>query len=208
MKLTYALVILLLTATAYASQKAITDTGEEVILNDDGSWQLSGNAKNIPDKIKTNKKSFRKPKAASFLLKSTKNNSAYWINTNKWSFKKAANNPEAEYEFVLKGEDLYGMAIAEGVEISVESLTDIAVTNAKNVAPDIKIVKKEYRNVNGKKVVYMEMKGTAQSIKFTYLGYYYSNASGSTQLVLYTGTNLVNKYRSEINNLLNGLTEQ
>lgn len=208
MKLAFTAIILLLSMTSYASQRAITDTGEEIILNDDGTWQLSNNSQITSKTIGTNKKNFTKPKESSFLLKSIKNNSAYWINTNKWAFKKATGNPEAEYELQLKSEDLYGMIIAEGIEIELEALTDLAISNAKSAAPDINVVKKEYRMVNGKKVIYMEMRGTIQSIKFTYLGYYYSDKSGSTQLITYTATNLIEKYQSDIFDLLNGLVTQ
>ena len=98
------------------------------------------------------------------------------------------------------------MAVTEAIEIDLTSLTDIALSTAKSVAPDTRIIKKEYRVVNNKKVIYMEMSGTIKSIKFTYLSYYYTSPLGSTQLVVYTGTNLVNKYKNEIGDLLNGLT--
>jgi len=78
------------------------------------------------------------------------------------------------------------MVITEGVEFDMEALTDIALTNARGVAPDIKIIEKEYRNVNDRKIIYMQMNGTIQGGKFTYVGYYHSNASGSTQFVAYT----------------------
>ena len=208
MKKLFVAILLLLAATSYASQKAITDTGKEVILNNDGTWEYSDNAQKATNIIKTNKKKFKRPRDSSFLLKSTKNNSAYWINTDKWSFEKAKANPSAEYEFILKGKDLYGMAITEAAEIPVESLANIALSNARGIAPDAKSVKQEFRIVNGKKVIYMEMNCTVQGMKVTYLGYYYSDVSGATQLVTYTTTNLVDKYRSEINNFLNGLVAQ
>jgi hypothetical protein len=123
-------------------------------------------------------------------------------------FNKPKINDASEYEFQLKGKDLYGMVITEGIEIQVETLADIALENAKNIAPDAKIVKKEYRVVNGKKLVYMEMEVAAKGFNFTYLGYYYSSSAGSTQLVAYTATNAVNIYRSEIIDFLNGLDMQ
>ena len=208
MKKLFVTILLLLAATSYASQKAITDTGEEVILNRDGTWEYSDNAQKATKIIEITKKKFERPRNSSFLLKSIKNKSAYWINTDKWSFGKAKDNTEAEYQFQLKSKDLYGVAITEGIEISLEPLADIAFSNARSVAPDAKIVRQEYRVVNGKKVIYMEINGTIQSVKFTYLGYYYSDASGSTQLITYTATNLVDKYKSEINDFLNGLVTQ
>ncbi len=208
MKIIFATILILLSSISYANQKAITDTGEAVILYRDGTWEYSNNLKKVDSKVKTNKKRFRKSADSNFLLKSTKNNSAYWINTNKWNFKKATDNAQAEYEFQLKGKDLYGMALSEGVPVPLETLASLALENARDVAPDTKIIKQEYRFVNGIKVLYMEMKGTTQGIKFTYLGYYYSDDSGSTQFITYTGSNLVNKYKLEIYDFLNGLEVQ
>jgi hypothetical protein len=201
-------ILLLVASTSYAGQTAVTDTGEKVILNSDGTWVHADSAPKPAQKIETNKKKFDKPKDSTFLLKSTRNNSAYWINTGKWSFAKTQADAAAEYRFQLKGKDLYGMVITEGIEIPLDSLADIALTNARGVAPDMKMIMQEYRVVNGKKVIYMEMKGTMKGIHFTYHGYYYSNSSGSTQFVAYTATNTVAKYESEMNDLLNGLVTQ
>jgi hypothetical protein len=48
------------------------------------------------------------------------------------------------------------------------------------------------------------MRGTIQSIDFTYIGYYHSSPKGSTQYVTYTGSNLIPKYKDNIYTLLNG----
>ena len=83
---------------------------------------------------------------------------------------------------------------------------DIAFNNAKKVAPDVQIVTKEKRLVKDKTIHFMQMKGTIQGIKFTYLGYYYSDSHGSLQFLTYTSQNLLENYRAEMENLLNGLT--
>ena len=98
------------------------------------------------------------------------------------------------------------MAINEAIKVPLESLADLALTNAQDAASDAQIIKQEYRVVNGKKVMFMQINGTAQNIKFSYLGYYYSDDSGTSQFVVFTGQNLVNKYKEEILNLLNGFT--
>ena len=74
-------------------------------------------------------------------------------------------------------------------------------------APDIKIVEKEYRTVNGLEVIMMKMKGTIQGIKFIYFGYYFSNAQGAFQFLTYTSQNVFNEYKNDMLHLLNGLTE-
>ena len=79
---------------------------------------------------------------------------------------------------------------------------------SRPVYPDAKMVMQEYRVVNGKKVIYMQINGTIQGVNFIYNGYYFSNSSGSTQLVAYTAANAVAKYKPEINDFLNGLVTQ
>jgi len=207
MKLYITLILCCFTFNAVASKKAMTEEGDVVILNDDGTWKYEGNKPSTQIALTTNPKIFKKNKQSNFDIKSGKTNSLFAINSKKWKFKKNENGHEsAEYTFELKNGDLYGMAISEQVEIDVEELAKIAFDNAKGAAPDTEIVKKEYRIVNGNKVIYMEMVGTIQSIKFKYLGYYFSNSSGSTQYLAYTGNNLVDKYKTDINNFLNGFS--
>lgn len=199
--------LLLWSITGYAGQKAITDTGDVVILNDDGTWVYSDDAKKTTSSIGTNKRKFLKPKDSSFLLKSKINNSAFWVNTHRWTFGKG-DAADIEYKFRLKGKSLYGMAITEEISMPVVALADIALANMKDVAPDAKMVRQEYRFVNGKKLLYMEINGTIRGIQYSYRGYYYSNDYGVTQFLTYTGTNLVSKYTSEINDFLNGFVTQ
>lgn len=192
-----------------ASKRATTDEGDVVVLNDDGTWVYENGKIENDIELAMNPLTFSKHSDSRFKLKSTKNNAAFWINPKKWSFKKNENGHEsAEYTFEFKGSDLYGMVVTEQIEIKLEELVNIAINNAKDVAPNMKIVKKEYRMVNNHKVIYMEMEGTVQSIKFTYLGYYFSDSSGTTQYLTYTGTNLVEKYKKNIDNFLNGFTNK
>ena len=201
------ILLLISSLSLLASIHAITDTGDEVILKNDGTWSYT---KNIQDKsvLSTNSQRFTKPQDASFLLKSTKNSCALWLNPTTWSFKKPEEASDAEYELQLKNGDLYGMVINEEIEVNLKALTDIAISNAQEVSTNLHIDTKEYRIVNGHKVIFMQMSGTIQGIDFTYLGYYYSDSSGSTQLLVYTASNLVAKYRTEIFNLLNGFVTQ
>lgn len=197
---------MLVSTSIYAATKAVTDEGSIVVLHSDGTWEYESRSPNTSDEIETNNRKFTRSSDNTFQVKSKKTDVVAWINPQKWIFKKATSNPEAEYEFQLKGEDLYGMMVSEGIEISPESLTQIAFENAKNVAPDIKIIKRERRNINGEDVIYMEMQGSTQGIYFTYLGYYFSNEKGTTQLIAYTATKLVTKYKKEIEGFLNGLS--
>ncbi len=190
-----------------AQQKAITETGEEVILYDDGTWKYQDEKDAIEKEIPTNSSKFTKAAEASFLLKSTKTNIGVYLNPKTWSFKKSGEEEESEFDLELKGGDLYGMIITEKVEIPLVSLKSIALENAKAVAPDAKIVNEEYRTVNGIKVLFLEMNGTLQGIKFSYYGYYYSSPNGTVQFITYTSQSLQSSYKAEREKLLNGLIE-
>ena len=56
--------------------------------------------------------------------------------------------------------------------------------------------------------LYIVMEGTMQSIKFTYLGYYFCDSSCTTQYLIYTVSNLVKKYKKDIDDFLNGFTSR
>ena len=207
MRIFIVLLLCVFSFSVIASKKAVTEEGDVVILNEDGTWNYEDGKASDDIEIPINPNTFKKHNKSKFALKSSKTNASFSINPKKWKFKKNANGQKAaEYSFEFKNGDLYGMAISEQVEIGVEDLVKIAFDNAKDAAPDAKVVKKEYRTVNGHKVIYMEMVGTIQSIKFKYLGYYYSNSTGSTQYLAYTGTNLVEKYKTDIDNFLNGFS--
>lgn len=191
-----------------AQKKAITETGQEVVLNENGTWNyLNSEDEEQILKISLNPEKFNKSENSNFLLKSKKNNIGFWLNSKKWEFKKAESNPDAEYELQRRGEDLYGLILTEKIEVPLESLRNIALENGKDVAPDLQIVKEEYRIVNGQKVLLLQMNGTMQGIKISYYNYYFSNSNGSTQFMTYTSQNLLNSYLKDCEELLNGLVK-
>ena len=195
------------TSLVFAGEKAFTSTGEIVILNADGTWHYENQSRTAQAKnIKTNSKKFKKPTSASFPVKSKVNSLGFWMNPAKWGFtQKGALNPEAEYELKHKKLDIYAMAITEKIEINLENLAQLALENMEKVGANVRVINKEYRIVNGQKVIYMEMAGVVNGIKATYMGYYHSNSKGSSQLLAFTGTALAGKYKPEIIKLLNGL---
>lgn len=190
-----------------AQINALTESGDEVILYEDGSWKYVREAPSQVSEIEVNDQEFKKNSKSTFLVKSKKLNIGIWINPEKWSFEKGDDGGAAEYKFEKKGSDIYAMLIAEKIEIPIKNLRAIAIDNAKVVAPDIKVIQEDYRTVNGIKLLMMQMAGTLQGIKFTYFGYYYSNGNGSIQLLTYTGTSIFDKHKKEMELMLNGLVE-
>jgi hypothetical protein len=196
-----------LSLNAIAGQKAVTDDGQVVILNDDQTWQFVDSMSNEMPDSPLNKKKFAKMSAQVFKVNLLPTTIGIYINPKKWTFSKDKDNTN-RLSFRTKNSvtsDLYAMVIPEGIEIAPEALAKIALENATEAAADAKIVKKEYRYVNGSKVLYMVMEGTIESIKFKYVGYYASNKSGTVQLIVYSSPDIVSANMPEIEEFLNGL---
>lgn len=192
----------------YAQQRAVTENGDEVLLFEDGTWRYSDPSIEIEEtEISINNKQFKKDETSTFLVKSKNINVGFWINPKKWSFEKASNNDDAEFEFNLKNEDLYGLVITEKISIPVETLANIAIGNIKELATDFNVINKEYRNVNGIDLIMAKIDCKIQSINFTYTTYFYSTDKGSVQFFVYTSTQLSHNYKDEIEAFLNGLVE-
>ncbi len=203
----FVILFLLLTTSSFAQKKAVTETGDEVILYEDGTWKYKEGSEPKEEIIPLNPAIFKKNSKSTFLLKSTKLNMGVWLDPKKWSFKKATSDDDPEYQLQLRGKDLYAMIMTENIEVPLETLRTIAMQNAREASPDIKLVKQEYRMVNDKKILLLQMAGTIEGIKFTYYGYYFSNENGTLQFVTYTAQNLFNSLKAEVEDLLNGLVE-
>ena len=101
----------------------------------------------------------------------------------KWSFTKSNSTEVSEFQFTLKEKDAYAMLITEKIEMPIETLKKAAFDNARDAAPDIRLVKEEYRKVNNNIVILLQMNGTIKGIHFTYLGYYFSSAKRTVQFL-------------------------
>lgn len=200
--------ILLFGFQLLAQQKAVTQSGEIVFLYDDNTWKYENDSLNKKFEIELNPTPFAKSAEATFQLKSKKNQFSYWLNPKKWEVKSKLTHDAAEFQLEWKGGDIYVMILNEQIEIPLESLKELALDNARSVAPDIQVMKEEYRMVNGKKVLLLQMTGTIQKIKFTYYSYYYSDSKGTTQYISYSSDKLMKEKLKEIETLLNGLVVQ
>lgn len=190
---------------AVSQIKALTETGDEVLLFENKTWQYVDKSIDQITEIKLNAKPFTKSDGATFLIKSSINDAQVYIDPKKWQFTKNVDNPDAEYEFTAKGIELYAMLINEQIELPLATLKSVAIEAARKVAPDLKLVNEEYRMVNGHKVLHLELSGTMQGIKFTYYNYYLSNEKGSTQFVVFSSQNLIKRYKADAEKLVNGL---
>jgi hypothetical protein len=195
-----------LSLDANAAQKAVTDDGQVVILNSNGTWTFEDSKATSSPSASLNPRKFSKSSSQSFKVRANPTSMGVYIDPGKWAFSKekdATNRLSFRSKNPLNA-DIYGLMISEGIEIEMDSLAEIALENAKEVAPDTRILSKEYRIVNGSKVLFLTMEGTMKSIKAKYVGYYYSNKSGSVQLLVYSSPAIINSKIQEIEEFLNG----
>ncbi|MEO8854405.1 MAG: hypothetical protein ABI359_11525 [Ginsengibacter sp.] len=211
MKLTFrgtafllALCLFFFLESSFAQKKAVTDTGDEVILYDNGTWKYANPAANEEKPIETNPNPFARDKSATFLLKSNRIHTGFWLDSKKWKFYKPANS-DGEYQLELKDQTMQAVIITEKIGLSLESLKAIAIKNALQVSPDFQVLHNEYRTVNGLKVLYMLAQGTVSGMKAFFYGYYYSDEESTLQYLAFGYNNLKEADKKNAEELLNGL---
>lgn len=123
----------------------------------------------------------------------------------KWITETPKTGSPAEYSFTHVDGDVYSMIIAERLTFSLDALKELALNNAKSIAPDAKIILEETRKVNGVDVLAMKIEGTTSGIPFIYYGYYYTGKMTSLQVVTYTSQELFPQYEEELTKFLSGL---
>lgn len=186
-------------AFAQAPTRATTEDGRKVLLYPDGTWKAQPAA---PAQGAAGK-AFARAAAATERIDLLRGGMALFVDPAKW--RQAPSEDPAKISFRHATGEAYGMVVAERLAIPLARLKEIAISNAREAAPDVRVSFEESRRVNELEVLAMQMEGTIQGIPFTYYGYYYSGPQGSVQLLTYTGSNLFGEYKPEFEDFLNGL---
>jgi hypothetical protein len=151
-----------------------------------------------------NSSSRQKPKKSSIVFKPKGDRFSVWYDPSVWHPKKESSDPDRT-TFTHKDGDVGVIVIAERVEMTIEALKKVALDNATEASPDIKVTFEETRTVNGKNVLCMKMQGTVGNIKCNYYGYYYAGKVGVIQVIAYAPSNLYTEYESDMIDFLDGL---
>jgi len=179
-------------------QEATTKDGKAVILKSDGTWAYAEAAKPL------SAGEVIKPANATRSVQSDKGFYEIWFDPAKWKVSKSASPPK-EFEITHVSGDGFGFSIVERISMPFDTVKNVAVENAKKVAPDLKVYETEYRTVNGVKIMVLKMGGTLQGIPFVYYGYYWSGKAGTLQVVMYTSENLFSEFFPDFVQFLNGV---
>ena len=186
--------------------------GDKILLYENGKWEYAKEEEialvtETSDKsIVINKSKFIKDKSATFLVKSKKLNVGVFINPEIWGVTKGGINEASEINFSMKELDIIASLITEKTSMPIENLADIILENAQGQTSDVEVIKKEYRVVNGLKVLCLQMRMTVKGMRFVYFSYNYSNKNGTLQLSTVTNETLFKQSYPLIEKFLNGLT--
>ncbi|MEO8028742.1 MAG: YbjN domain-containing protein, partial [Bryobacteraceae bacterium] len=127
-----------------------------------------------------------------------------WVDLTKWKQSALPDEPKV-IQFESLGGDAYAKVISEKAKIPKNSLREVAVENARKADPNIKVILKEERIVNGRHVGVMQMDGVVKNLPIVYYGYYYGGSSGSVQVVCFTLKGAFEENLARFTELLDGL---
>ncbi|HYX81224.1 MAG TPA: hypothetical protein VE714_02450 [Gemmatimonadales bacterium] len=197
------LALALLPAALGAQERATTSSGRVVLLYPNGTWKYASPAV-TPASAGAGAAEHRRPASAVARLEFAHGKAALYYDPKIWQ--QAPSDEPGRLRLRHVDGDGYAVVIAERLEMSMDALRDVALTNARSAAPDARIVSQETRRVNGHDVMVMQIEGTIKTIRFIYLGYYYVGPEGTFQLLTYTAANLFKEYRTPFEQLLDGFT--
>jgi hypothetical protein len=167
-------------------------------LSVDGTWKYATEVE--PSKIAP---VVKREVPGKTLFKSPLGGFGIWYDSTKWIMRPEGDDA-GRTQFKLKRGDAYALLIIEEIGVPLSTLRQIALQNAKEAAPDSRVVSEETKMINGKEVLVMKIDGTVKDIPFRYYGYYYGSKNGTVQLLTYTGQALFDKYEPDFTEFLNG----
>lgn len=146
------------------------------------------------------------PAAADIQGVLTFNNEAMRVTYDQRRWRQAPSSQQGRFQFAHANGDAYAVVIAERIAVPFEALPDIALSNARSADPNAHIVLKEKRDVGNIQVWFLKIDTEPHGIPITFLGYYYSGASGTAQILTYTGRTLAAGYERQFMDFLNGFS--
>ena len=201
----YFIISFVLTSLSFSQITAITDKGDKVTLNSDGTWHYGTVSQDT--NISVNDRHYEKDLNSDFFVRSRVADVGFWIDPTKWKFSKGSSAEEIEYFFEHDADELVGFAVVEKTVIPFEMMEEVVVSNAKSGgAQNITINKREFRYVNNNKILYLEYTASIYDMPFNFHVYILSaKNTGTIQFAASTTLDLKNRYLNEIESFLNGI---
>lgn len=182
-----------------AQIRATTDDGKRVQLLPDGTWKYETAVRPSPPAAATRRKSA----AATTRVAVPFGDALFWMDGARW---KEQSREGGRVVFLGDDEKSFGMIVSEGLGgVPTSSMKNVALTNAKKLDPDARVVFEERRVINGRELLYLEMDVTGQGIPFRFTGYYHGGTKSNLQVIGYTVRGEFEATRKGLEEFINGI---
>lgn len=193
---------------ASGQERAITESGDTVVLKPDGTWLALENynpASNFahPDNPDT---VVEKPDEAADYTSGSPKRYILWYNDETWQkIQPEQINKQADAALKMKDRPSYVSIIYERLQVPVNKLPKAHFNNIKRMANNAQQLSRGYRVVNSDTMATSKVKASRRSLTFIYRSYFHSNKHGSIQLHTFTAKRFYPELKNRIHKLLNGL---
>lgn len=162
--------------------------------------ELSLVATNVPADTPTYTRSKQASQSVPFKVVGT-----LWVDPKVWQTSKepVVDGSDLELDHVSGNAKVFGMSMKEFAPLNM--VLDGFLEGAKENGPDVKLIHREERVVNGSKVLCAEVQQTMGEIPVTMFVYFYTGAYGSIQLVATVASEIFTELRPDIETAMNGL---
>ena len=107
-------------------------------------------------------------------------------------------------QFFNESDSFFIILIDEASQIPIDSMPDIALINARENVTDVTEIRRGERNVNGNRFTFIEYSASASGFDVTYLGFFYSDTSGTLQIVGWSTSNIFENTRGKVERFASG----
>lgn len=122
-----------------------------------------------------------------------------------WSQSPTRLSPDSELELVHKNKCAWVVTIWEPIEAPPDKLEELSLKNFSSAGTSPVVVEEGWKSLSGKKIRFAIFSTVAEGIPVMYYAYFVSGSTGSIQALTYTGKNMFEQMRPELERLLNGL---
>ena len=130
------------------------------------------------------------------------NRMAVRYDSSEWNMQ--ASSEPGVHQLQHSTSDLYVRVIEERIQLPLEVMPEVALANALEVDPNVTAIRQGSRVVNRARMLFMEYEATVGGVPFVFVAHFFSDPSGTVQIIAWTGRNLLAEYRDPIERFVSG----
>jgi hypothetical protein len=146
---------------------------------------------------------YAKPSGVTTRIQTSVEEYAIWLDETKW--KQKTTGATSEFRFSHVNGDIAANVVTDRIAMPTNMFWEALLKEAKQVDPNLRVISKEERIVNGRQILAVQFSVTIEGDLFRILGYYHGGSSGSIQAIAFAFDTTFANNIGEITDFLNGL---